>query len=139
MKKFFKGLFVVISIICIAFACFFVAASATGHISTLAKLEIGIAKLAGSTDAVDVQAADSSTSTVSMLANTYGLTTQQAGSIVALAEKAGVNTNDAAEMNGFIAKTTDNSDAIKSIAEQYQSGAISESQAKAMLTGVLNG
>lgn len=136
--KFLKGFFIVISIVSIAFSCFFVFASATGRISMLTKIEAGIAMLANSKDkAVGLGSGDSN-STVSMLTSTYGLTTSQAGQVIALAEKLGVNTSDPVEMNGFIAKNAGNASEIKGVAERYQSGQISEEQAKALLAGIVD-
>lgn len=137
--KFFKGLFIVISIICIAFSAFFVGASATGHIGALTKIETGIAMLAGdATGNSAAQGANDSTSTVSMLTNSYGLTTAQAGKVISLADQLGVDTSDPAEMNAFIAKNASNASEIKEVADLYESGQISEAQAKKLLSGLVN-
>lgn len=136
--KFLKGLFVIIAIIGIAFSAFFVVASATGNIATLTKIEAGIAKLAGNQSSSSGLSSDDSTSTVSMLTNSYGLTTSQAGQLINLAQQLGVNANDPAEMNRFIAKNADKAEEIREVADLYQSGKISETQAKKLLAGIVN-
>lgn len=136
--KFLKGFFILVSVICIAFTAFFAVASATGHIGTLTKLEAGIAKLAGGSDSPAGQGATGTESTISMLTKTYGLSTSQAGQLVDIAGQLGVDTDDPAEMNRFIANNAGNSEEIKEVAELYQSGAITEAQAKKLLAGIVD-
>lgn len=134
--KILKGLFVIISVICIAFSAFFVYSYASGNTGIITKLEQGIT-LAGYGTGL-ASGANGTTSTVSMLTNNFGLTTSQAGQVISIAEEMGIDTSDPSEVNALVAKNIGNADEIKSIAERYQSGAISESQAKSMLAGILN-
>lgn len=136
--KVLKGIFVIISVICIAFTCFFVFASATGHTGILQKIERGLFVLSVGAGVSPAQSAGNSGSTVSLLTDQFGLTTSQAGQVIAMADSLGVDTSDPAEMSSFIAKNAGNKDAIQNIAEMYQDGEITESQAKSMLKGIVN-
>lgn len=138
MKKFFKAVFVIISLLCIAFTCFFVFASASGNTAILQKIERGLFVAAVGAGVSPAQSGNGSDSTVSMLTNQLGLTTSQAGQVIAFADQLGVDTDDPAEMSSFIAKNAGNKDEIKYIAESYQNGNITESQAKSMLKGIVN-
>lgn len=137
LVKVLKGIFVIVSILCIAFTCFFVFASATGHTGILQKIERGILTLSSGVGIAPAQVAGSG-STVSMLTDQYGLSTSQAGQVIALADELGIDTSDPVEMNGFIIKNVGNKDEIQNVAEMYQNGEISESQAKSMLKGIVN-
>lgn len=138
MKKFFKAVFVIISLLCIAFTCFFVFASASGNTAILQKIERGLFVATVGAGVSPAQSGNGSDSTVSMLTNQLGLTTSQAGQVIALADQLGVDTDDPAEMSRFIAKNAGNKDEIQYIAESYQNGNITESQAKSMLKGIVN-
>lgn len=143
MKKLLKGIYIVISVCCIAFTLFFVISTATGNTSMLGKIEAGLTVVgtkAGVSDSGSgggASTGSSSESTLGMLVNDFGLSTSQAGQVINIAGQLGVDTNNPAEMRSFIAKNAGNAGAIKEIANMYQNGQISESQAKAMLAGVV--
>ncbi len=134
--KILKGLFTIISVICIAFSAFFVYSYASGNTGAITKLEQGITIAGYGTELAS--GANGATSTVSMLTNNFGLTTSQAGQVISIAEEMGIDTSNPSEVNALVAKNIGNADEIKNIAEDYQSGAISESQAKSMLAGILD-
>lgn len=139
MKKLLKGIFIVISICCIAFTAFFFTSLASGNTSILSKIEAGVTMIghkAGTNNSNS--STDSSTSTLSMLKNDFGLSTNQAAQVINIAGQLGVDTDDPAEMRSFIAKNADNASAIKEVANMYQNGQISEAQAKAMLSGIVD-
>lgn len=141
MKKLLKGIYIVISVCCIAFTLFFVVSAATGNTSMLGKIEAGLtvvgAKTGVDSSSSGSSAGSSSESTLSMLRNDFGLSTSQAGQVISIASQLGVDTDNPAEMRSFIAKNAGNAGAIKEIANMYQNGQISESQAKAMLAGIV--
>lgn len=141
MKRLFKGVFIIISLCCILFTLFFLVSTVSGKTSMLGKIEAGLT-LAGSKAHVNDSSSsgtssDSSESTLSMLKSDFGLTTNQAAQVIGIANQLGVDTENPAEMRSFIAKNSNNSSAIKGIANMYQNGQISESQAKAMLAGIV--
>ena len=124
--KVLKGIFVVISVICIAFTAFFAYSAISGNTGPIDKLEQGISRLAHVTG---ISTPASSTSTVGMLTKDFGLSTSQAATVIDIADQLGVNTDDPA---------AGNKDEIQDIAAMYQAGEISESQAKSMLKGIVN-
>lgn len=139
--KILKGIFIIISIICILFSCFFVYSSASGNTELLHKIERGLLVIGVNSGITTIHGSNGSSgseSTVSMLTEKFGLTTSQAGQVISIASQLGVNTDDPAEMSRFIAKNAGNADEIKDVARRYQSGEISESQAKALLAGIVN-
>ena len=137
MKNILKGLFIIISVICIAFSAFFVYSYATGHTGLIGKVERGL-MIAGLGTGIAGSGAGGSSSTISMLTDGFGLTTSQAGQVIALADQLGIDTTDGAEMGAVVARNIGNADEIQGIAEAYQSGDISEAQAKALLKDVIN-
>ena len=133
--KVLKGIFVVISVICIAFTAFFAYSAISGNTGPIDKLEQGISRLAHVTG---ISTPASSTSTVGMLTKDFGLSTSQAATVIDIADQLGVDTDDPAAVSGFVAKNIGNTDEIQDIAAMYQAGEISESQAKSMLKGIVN-
>lgn len=133
--KVLKGIFVVISVICIAFTAFFAYSAISGNTGAIDKLEKGISRLAHVTG---VSTPAGSTSTVGMLTNDFGLSTGQAATVIDIADQLGVDTDDPAAVSGFVAKNIGNKDEIQDIAAMYQAGEITESQAKSMLKDVVN-
>lgn len=130
-----KGIFVIISIICIAFSAFFVYSAVSGNTGPIDKLERGLSTLAHVTG---ISTPAGSTSTVGMLTQDFGLSTSQAATVIDIADQLGVNTDDPAAVSGFVAKNIGNKDEIQDIAAMYQAGEISESQAKSMLKDIVN-
>lgn len=140
MKKLAQGIYLVISLCCIAFTAFFVISTFTGNTEYLSKIEAGMSKaaqLTGLRNSSSDSSGDASTSTLSMLKKDFGLTTSQAGQIMSMANQLGVDTENPAEMRNFIAKNAGNSAEIKDVANKYQNGEISEAQARSMLAGVV--
>ena len=72
--KVLKGIFVVISVICIAFTAFFAYSAISGNTGPIDKLEQGISRLAHVTG---ISTPASSTSTVGMLTKDFGLSTSR--------------------------------------------------------------
>jgi hypothetical protein len=136
--KILKGLFVVISILCIAFTLFFVYSYATGHTAPLAVMGKSIAKVAGQNTTTTSTSSAASSSTVSMLTEEYGLSSSQASQAVSIAEELGVDTSSPTQVNSFIQKNEGNADEIQSIAAAVQSGKMSETEAKIKLASILN-
>lgn len=138
VRSFLKGLFVVIAVVCIAFTAFFLLAAARGDTAPIDRVERGVFALVHATGATLPGTTSEDTSAVGLLTSQYGLTTSQAGQIVSMADQLGVDVSDSAEMSALVAKNIGNADEIRDIASRYQSGQISESQAKALLAGVIN-
>ena len=135
--KFLKGLFTIIAIICIAFTGFFCVSACTGHTGMLDKIERGLS-LTGMATGVGTLGADNSRSTISILTEDFGLTTSQAGQVISIASQLGVDTSDPQEVSGFVAKNIGNKSEIQDIAQMYQNGEITESQAKKLLKDIVN-
>lgn len=135
LGKVLKGIFVVISVICIAFTAFFAYAAISGNTGAIDKLERGISSLA---HVAGVSTPASSTSTVGMLTQDFGLSTSQAATVIDIADQLGVDTEDPSDVSAFIAKNIGNKDEIQDIAAMYQAGELTESQAKSMLKDIVN-
>lgn len=136
--KILKGIFVIISVVCIAFTGFFVYASCSGHTGPITKLQHALSLASAATGVTPPGTNTGSRSTMEVLTNDYGLTSSQASKAIDVAEQLGVDTSDPAEVSGFIAKNIGNKDAIENIANMYQSGQITSSQAKNMLSEIVN-
>ncbi len=130
--KILKGLFIVISIICIAFTGFFAYSYISGHTAPLAILGHQISKLAGK------PATTTNTATVNKLTNEYGLSTSQANKVVELASSLGVDTSDSAAVDAFIAKNSDKLDDAEALANAVKAGKMSEAEAYARLAEMLD-
>ena len=135
LGKVLKGIFVIISVACIAFSAFFVYSAVSGNTGPIDKLQRGISGLA---HVAGVSTPASSTSTVGMLTQDFGLSTSQAAEVINIADQLGVDTDDPAAVSGFIAKNIGNKSEIQDIAAMYQAGEITESQAKSMLKDIVN-
>lgn len=138
VKKLLKGIFVVISVLCIAFTAFFVIAAASGHSDRIDKAERGVFALLHLTGAPVPGASSGSTSTIGMLTGTLGLTTSEAGQVMALADQMGIDTSDTDRMRDLVAKNIGNAGEIKDVMGMYQAGEITESQAKNLLRGIID-
>ena len=134
--KFLKGLFITISVVCIAFTCFFVYSYATARTAPITMVGKSITKFFGG------KTANSSTgdtkSAISMLTDSFGLTTSQAGEVVSLASELGIDTSNADEVRRLIEKNSGKADQIESIASSVQSGTMSEAEAKVKLANILD-
>ena len=128
LGKILKGIFVIISIICIAFSAFFVFSVVSGNTGPIDKIERGLSTFAHVTG---ISGPSSSTSTV-------GLSTSQAAKVIDIADQLGVDTDDPAAVSGFVSKNIGNKEEIQDIAAMLQAGEITESQAKSMLKGIVN-
>lgn len=135
LGKILKGIFVVISVICIAFSAFFVFSAVSGNTGPIDKIERGLSTFA---HVAGVSGPSSSTSTVGMLTQDFGLSTSQAATVIDIADQLGVDTDDPAAVSGFVAKNIGNKEEIQDIAAMLQAGEITESQAKSMLKGIVN-
>lgn len=135
LGKILKGIFVIISIICIAFSAFFVFSVVSGNTGPIDKIERGLSTFAHVTG---INGPSSSTSTVGMLTQDFGLSTSQAAKVIDIADQLGVDTDDPAAVSGFVSKNIGNKEEIQDIAAMLQAGEITESQAKSMLKGIVN-
>lgn len=135
LGKILKGIFVIISIICIAFSAFFVFSVVSGNTGPIDKIERGLSTFAHVTG---ISGLSSSTSTVGMLTQDFGLSTSQAAKVIDIADQLGVDTDDPAAVSGFVSKNIGNKEEIQDIAAMLQAGEITESQAKSMLKGIVN-
>ena len=135
LGKILKGVFIVISVICIAFSAFFVYAAVSGNAGPIDRIERGLSTFA---HVAGVSTPAGSTSTVGMLTKDFGLSTSQAATVIDIADQLGVDTDDPAAVSGFVAKNIGTKEEIQDIAAMYQAGEISESQAKSMLKGIVN-
>ncbi len=135
LGKILKGIFVIISIICIAFSAFFVFSVVSGNTGPIDKIERGLSTFAHVTG---ISGPSSSTSTVGMLTQDFGLSTSQAAKVIDIADQLGVDTDDPAAVSGFVSKNIGNKEEIQDIAAMLQAGEITESQAKSMLKGIVN-
>lgn len=135
LGKILKGIFIVISVICIAFSAFFVFSAVSGNTAPIDKIERGLSTFAHVTG---ISGPSSSTSTVGMLTQDFGLSTSQAATVIDIADQLGVDTENPAAVSGFVAKNIGNKEEIQDIAAMLQAGEITESQAKSMLKGIVN-
>ena len=133
--KVLKAVFTIISVICIAFTCFFAYSYLTGNTTPLAILGHQIAKLGGKSTTAS---SGSTSSAVSTLTNNYGLSSSQASQVVDLAASLGVDTSNPAEVDSFIAKNIDKVDDAQALADAVGAGEMSEAEAYARLAGMLN-
>ncbi len=131
--KILKGLFVLISVVCIAFTGFFAFSYISGNTAPLAILGHQIAKLGGKHATTGANS-----TTVNKLTNEYGLSTSQANKVVELASSLGVDTSDSAAVDSFIAKNYDKVDDAQALANAVQSGKMSEAEAYARLAELLD-
>lgn len=131
--KILKGIFIIISVVCIAFTCFFAYSYISGHTAPLAILGHQIAKLGGK----HTNSTANSVAT-SKLTNEYGLSTSQANKVVDLASSLGVDTSDPDAVDAFIAKNADKVDDAQDLANAVQSGKMTEAEAYARLAGMLD-
>lgn len=135
LGKILKGIFVIVSIICIAFSAFFVFSVVSGNTGPIDKIERGLSTFAHVTG---ISGPSGSTSTVGMLTQDFGLSTSQAAKVIDIADQLGVDTDDPAAVSGFVSKNIGNKEEIQDIAAMLQAGEITESQAKSMLKGIVN-
>lgn len=135
LGKVLKGIFVIISIICIAFSTFFVFSAVSGNTASIDRIERGLSTFAHVTG---ISGPASSTSTLGMLTQDFGLSTNQAATVIDIADQLGVDTDDPAAVSGFVAKNIGNKEEIQDVAAMLQAGEITESQAKSMLKGIVN-
>ena len=135
--KILKGLFFIISIACIAFTLFFVYSYATHNTAVISFIAHQITKIAGGNTA-DAQSNESKNATVSMLTESYGLSSSQANEVMSIAEELGVDTSDSNKVESFIAKNAGNASKIQEIANAVNSGTMTETEAKIKLAGILD-
>ena len=135
--KILKGILIFISVLCIAFTCFFAYSYMTGRTAPILFLGHQIAKM-GKQITGNTSTSSTTSSTIDTLTSEYGLSTSQAQQAVEIAESLGVDTSDPQEVNSFIAKNADKVDDAQALVEAVQSGRMSEAEAYSRLAGMLD-